>query len=142
MSINRKQGLESLAKLTGIIGPQQARVIRHYMMGEEGEHFAEKALELSLLVETMPRIGETDGAGDAAVVQLHYFTAGADWWITEIGQDGEAFGFVCISGMEYCSELGYISLPEVLENRAEIDLYWGCKTLGEVKAKIQRRRTA
>lgn len=142
MSINRKEGLESLAKLKDFIGPQQARVIRHYMMGEEGEHFAEKALELSLLVETIPKIGETDGAGDAAVIQLHYFTAGADWWITEIGKDGEAFGYVCIAGMEDCAELGYISLPEVFENGAEIDLYWCCKTLSEIKAKIQRRRTA
>jgi hypothetical protein len=34
-----------------------------------------------------------------------------------------------------CPELGYVSIQEILENDAEIDLHWVKKPLSQVKGK-------
>lgn len=34
-------------------------------------------------IDSMPRTYEQEGKGDQAMVYLHYFTGGCDWWILE-----------------------------------------------------------
>lgn len=112
------------------------------MRGEEGQFFRDKLTELAGIVEAMPKTGETDGIGDAAIVHLHYFAGGqASWYITEKDKgaaddepeqfQSQAFGLADLFGDG--GELGYISLPEILANGGELDLYWTPKTLGEVR---------
>lgn len=97
--------------------------------------FIEQVDRLYSTVEVMPKILEQDGKGDNAIAYLHYFTANADFYITEKDiEDGitQAFGlvaFVC----DY-PEMGYISIEEVIRAGAEVDLYFEPKTLGEVRA--------
>jgi hypothetical protein len=90
----------------------------------------------------MPATYGQDGKGDQAVVYLHYFIGGCDWWITErdagspddppdTGQ-AQAFGLVDL-GMG--PELGYISLVEVLTAGAELDFHWQPKTLAEIQGR-------
>ena len=133
----RAQAVAAVKTLAGFVNPAQLCAIASAMRGEEKEFFFDKVVELSSTVTTMPKTYEQDGKGDAAVVSLHYFTGGADWFITErdIDSDGEgqiqAFGLADLFGDG--GELGYISIPELLSVGAEIDLHFTPKTLGEIR---------
>jgi Protein of unknown function (DUF2958) len=79
---------------------------------------------------------EQDGLGDDAVVHMHYFLNGSDWWITELDVEdkvSQAFGLVQLDS--YQPELGYISIAELVSNSvgAELDLHWTPKTLLQVR---------
>lgn len=102
------------------------------------------------IAATLPEIGAQDGLGDDAIVHVHLFGPAGDWWITESDDTGaEAFGFVRLSGMPDCAELGTIWVPELqgLVNSEflgkrdprfliERDLHWHPKTLGEIKRTV------
>jgi len=114
----------------------QRAALAEAMEGEELEFFTNMLIDLERKLETMPKTYEQDGKGDEAVVHLHYFLGGMDWYITEkdmIDDDAQhqAFG---LADLGYGGELGYISIQELIDNGVELDLYWEPKTLAEVKA--------
>lgn len=76
---------------------------------------------------------QTDGQGDQAVVQLHYYTQGCDWDITERDMEAEQLQAFGAADLGYGAELGYISIVEILECGAELDLHWTPKTLAAIK---------
>lgn len=126
--------------LADLIGPHQRRALADALAGPERSWFRAKLAELDRIATAMPRTYQTDGQGDAATAQLHYFTASADWYIVELdasaGEDGghhQAFGLACLNG-EY-PELGYISIPELLRCGAELDLHWTPMPVGALKAR-------
>ena len=121
--------------LTGWVGRSQCSCLLTATHGEEGKWFCGKLAELAKVIDGMPRLYAQDGKGDAAVVSLHYFTAGADWWILERDDDErELFGYVDLGLGAGCAELGYINMGEMLAAGAELDLHWPeGTTLGEVK---------
>ena len=124
---------EAVRDLGEFIGRNQMRVLGDLCRGEEGEWFRDKLCELAETVRSMPRTYETDGQGDAAVAHLHYFTPSMDFYITERDAEPEqqqAFGLV----VGYETELGYISLREILACGAEIDLHWTPKPVGGIRA--------
>lgn len=103
--------------------------------GEEGAFFRAKMAEMAKIINAMPHSYATDGQGDQAIAYLHYFTAGADWYIVErdSSEDQEqAFGLAVI----YEAELGYISIAEIIAAGAELDLHWRPRTLAEVRSKL------
>jgi hypothetical protein len=115
----------------------QFRFVVSLLDGEEGEHFAEKVLEYHQRIESMPKTYEQDGKGDQAIAYLHYFIGGANWYITEKDmEDGvsQAFGLANLSGdaTGIGAELGYISITELRQVNAELDLYFEPKTLAEL----------
>jgi len=124
--------------LAPFIGPRQMRVLTELLKGEERQHFDQTLRSWALLIQTMPKTGETDSEGHEAVAQLHYFVGGADWYITERDMgDGsgdatqhQAFGYANL-GDDDCAEFGYISLPELFTVNAELDLYWEPKPLSQ-----------
>ncbi len=90
-------------------------------------------------ITTMPKTYETDGQGDKALVFLHYFSSGSDWWITERDCEEDqlqAFGLVCLNGDREMAELGYIDIEELGREGVELDLYWQVKPLSEVKREL------
>jgi len=124
--------LDTLKLLTT---PQQFEVITDAMLGEEGDHFIELIDRIHAMWQAMPKTYETDGQGCAALSQLHYFTGGCDWWIVEKDSDPDHAGQVQafgIADLGMGAELGYISIPELLENGAELDLYFTPKRIGEL----------
>lgn len=135
--LTQKNALEQLAKLRAdkFIGELQFRCLKDLLKSDERAFFIEQVDRLYSTVEVMPKILEQDGKGNNAIAYLHYFTANADFYITEKDiEDGitQAFGlvaFVC----DY-PEMGYISIEEVIRAGAEVDLYFESKTLGEVRA--------
>lgn len=124
--------------LDHFVEPNELKCLRASQRGEEGEFFRTKLKELELLVRTMPKIYEQDGMGDQAVVQLHYFKGGFDWYITErdtTDEQMQAFGMACM----HEDELGYICIAELIANGVELDIYWTPKTLAEVKSERARK---
>jgi hypothetical protein len=118
----------------------EAAVIRQALRGEERDFFRDMLAALQYRIEQMPQTGDTDGQGDAAVANLHYFRGSCDAWITELdrGAEGDApedyqaqaFGLMDLG---YGPELGYVSIRELIANGMELDLYWTPKPLAECR---------
>ncbi len=112
-------------------------------VGEERRFFQEKLLEFGNRVAIMPQTYEQDGKGDEAMVCLHYFKDGNDWYITEKDKDGgvtQAFGYTVLNGDTENAELGYISIAELTEHGVDCDLHFEPRSLREVKAEIEVRQ--
>ena len=58
----------------------------------------------------------SDGKGDDAVVYLHYFRGGMDWYITEKDMEEEQHQAFGLADLGYGGELGYISIQELIDN--------------------------
>ena len=99
----------------------------------------ELALKVTILKErivNMPRPYETDGQGDNAVVVLHYFANGSDWYVIERDSTEEqiqAFGYACLNGDYQNAELGYINIQELIRYGIELDLFWTPQKLSAVR---------
>ena len=100
------------AILKTLIGQAQRAALWAALEGEERDHFAEIVTRLIATWQAMPATYATESQGRAAVAHLHYFLGGADL------------------GMG--PELGYISIPELLEVGAELDYYHTPKTVTEI----------
>lgn len=99
----------------------------------------------------VPQLLTTDGQGLEAVVHVHYFLGGWDWWVTELDPATlEAFGFVR-SPMCPDGEWGTVDLLELATTDAPVrmrgpggavafrqpverDCYWQPRTLATVLA--------
>jgi len=114
----------------------QKSVVRSGLQGEEREYFAEAVAKLQKVFESMPKIYEQDGKGDAALAYLHYFVGGSDWWITEVGADAIGYGFTCLNGWTDCAEYGYINLRDIAAEGAELDFHFEPTTVGELKKRL------
>jgi hypothetical protein len=82
----------------------------------------------------IPKLYYQDGKGKNAIVYLHYFSGGTDWYITELDkQTNEAYGYVILNEDTQNSEFGYVDINDlVTNNRIEVDLYWSFQTLNEI----------
>jgi len=95
------------------------------------------------ILNTIPKLYEQESKGDDAVVYVKFFyPAGRmTWYATEFDGNDTFFGFV-VGNHPDGDELGYFSLSELQSVRGkfgvkiERDMYFGKKTLKEVKAEI------
>ena len=132
---NKLELAKHIPYLRRFVSTQQLSVLGDACYGEERQWFIDTLVELADRIMTMPKTYEQDGKGDDAIVYLHYFKNNMDWYITEKDMEVEqiqAFGLADL-GMG-SPELGYISIEELTEYGAELDLHWTPKTLREVKA--------
>jgi hypothetical protein len=124
-----QDGDAAIKYLSPFLSGAQRRTVKDAMKGEEGNWFVAKMIELAERIKTMPKTYDQDGKGDQAVAYLHYFTGGADFWITEKDKAGDgteqAFGLAKI----HEAELGYISIAEIVSAGAELDFHFEPKTL-------------
>ena len=129
---------DTLDTLKLLTTPEQFEVITDAMIGEEGDHFIEIIDRIHATWQAMPKTYESTAQGRAALARLHYFIGGCDWWIVEKDADPDHAGQVQafgIADLGMGAELGYISIPELLENGAELDLYYTePKNIGELLA--------
>ena len=115
--------------------PAQFEAITDGLLSEEGDHFVEVIDRIHAAWQAMPETYWTDAQGRAALARLHYFTGGCDWWIVERDADPDNAGQVQAFGVADLGmgrELGYISIPELLENGADLDLYYEPQTIGQL----------
>lgn len=130
--MRKAQALATLASLFSerLISLSQYVTLKSLLLiSEESGFFVDKVLELSEVVANTPALYAQDGAGDSAVVYLHYFKGGYDCWITELDR-AEHLAFGKASFGDY-PEYGYISMVELFDNGVELDLYWTPKPIGE-----------
>lgn len=121
-------------KVKPFMGNSQLQEMANGLRGEEKSYFKEKFVEMANIIDTMPKTYEQDGKGNDAVVYLHYFKGGSDWYIIEKDMEPEqiqAFGLADPFGDG--GEVGYISIEEITKAGAELDLHWSNKTIGEIK---------
>jgi hypothetical protein len=135
--MNTKPTPEAIATLRTLTTSEQFEVITDAMMGEEGDHFVELIDHIHAMWQAMPKTYETDGQGCDDLARLHYFIGGCDWWIVEKDADTDHAGQVQAFGIADLGmgrELGYISIPELLQNGAELDLHFKPQPIGELLA--------
>jgi len=134
-----KAAIEHVKALKKFMSPAQLNVMGNGCRGAERDYFFDTLKEFAERVNTMPHTYQTDGQRDQAIVHLHYFKGGADWYIIEKDMiedepQHQAYGVADIGfGL---SGGGYISIDELTQDiGAELDLHFTPKTLAEVKAK-------
>jgi hypothetical protein len=126
--------LTALAALKPYLCVSQLAVLSEGLGGEERGYFIDVIAQLTQTLATMPVTYEQGPLGDEALVHLHYFLNGCDWWITELDledQVSQAFGMVQLNG--YPPELGYISITELVSLGVEFDLHWQVQTLSQIR---------
>lgn len=127
--------MENANTLLNFIGRKQLAVLAAACTGEEGDYFRKMLAELASTIDKMPKIRETEGQGDDAIVHLHYFRGNADYHVIEkdiTPEQIQAFG-LCDLGMGF-PELGYVPIQELLRYDFELNLYWEPRTLRAVRA--------
>ncbi len=137
------KGLKNKARnnraLRPFLSSDQLEVLAGLTRGEEGEYFSQKIEESAKRITGMAKTYETDGQGEEALVVLHYFTGGSDWYITERDMEQEqlqAFGFAVLNGDTQNAELGQIPICEITKHGAELDIHWTPKPLKTVKSAL------
>lgn len=135
----KAKSLNALSAIQPFFSKSQLFVIKHACQGEEGGFFMQKVIDIEKLIASMPVTYEQDGAGDDAMVYLHYFRGGSEWYITEkdvLGGVAQAFGYAVLNGDMVFAELGYISIAELTDCNVEFDLYFSPEKLGVIKQQL------
>jgi hypothetical protein len=130
------QSDKAIQPIRPFLSHSQFSVMVSACSGEEGDFFRQKFIDLEKLIASTPVTYEQDGKGDDAIVYLHYFFGGCDWYITEKDADGgvlQAFGYAVLFGDKQNAELGYICITEITKCGAELDLYFTPCPLAEIK---------
>lgn len=130
--VSIQEAAAAAKKLRGFINPWQLSLVGDLCRGEEGKFYRNKLFELGATVDSMPATYQTDGQGDQAIVHLHYFLNGCDWYITERDMEPEQLQAFGLADLGYGRELGYISIVELMECGAELDLHWQPRKLNEI----------
>lgn len=123
-----------LTALRSYIGRGQMVAIGHAFNTDKRQWAIDKLTDLMNVICAMPKTYETDGTDESAVVHLHYFKDGCDWYITErdiLPEQLQAYG---LQDLGRGAELGYISIAELLHLGAELDLDWTARSIGEILA--------
>jgi len=133
MTARKLRAKADAALLKAFINPQQLRCTVKLCEGDEGKVFQDILTGLHDRITAMPGVRGQDGKGEEAIVYLHYFKGGADWYITEKdeGRQIQAFGLADL--FQDGGELGYISIEELLANGVELDYHWEPRTLAEAR---------
>jgi len=124
---------ETTIDLRLFMSTQQLNAIAAGCCSEERQYFIGKIAEYANRIATMPATYEQESKGDQAIVYLHYFKGGCDWYITEKDVEPlqhQAFG---LANLGYGGELGYISIIELISHNVELDLHWTPKPLAAIK---------
>lgn len=118
-------------KLKKFMNRSQITAMVNAILYSDSKWVYSKLVELLNIVQQMPATYETDEQGADAIVYLHYFMAGCDWYITEkdVSPDQQqAFGWADMG----CGEYGYISIEEIIAGGADLDLFWDPVPVGSI----------
>lgn len=119
--------------LKDVIKPQlfDLGIIPHSQIEATSTEQLDNVKALLETIQTMPNLGE--GRYEA---KLHYFVGGMDYYITELGDNGEAYGYADNNGDPQMSEWGYIDLKELAATGdlkgLNIDYFFKPKLVGDL----------
>ena len=128
--------IRAIKSMKGFIAAPQLEAISSGCRSEEKQWFFNKVVEMAKVIETMPKTYEQDGKGEDAIAFLHYFIGSCDWYITEKDSNDEQHQAFGLANLGYGSELGYIPITELMENKVELDMFYLPTTLKEVRKKL------
>ena len=115
---------EELSLAKSVLPTSQYVSTLRFSQGEEGNFFKQKLKEIAEVVNKAPKLYETDGAEQHPIVLRYFHPTGTETLVTEIGEDGEAYGFQCLNGDYEMAEWGYLDLNEIKSIRMmEIDYH-------------------
>jgi len=134
MSATKLEAAQAVKQLHGFVSPSQIEAMDQGAHGEERQFFFDKIVEFADRIKSMPKTAEQDGKGEDAIIYLHYFIGGMDWYILEKDIEDEQLQAFGLADLGFGAELGYIPITELLENNVELDLYFEPKTLAELKS--------
>lgn len=121
---------------------------QHSIVSSNTNDYEEVINRLYSVITSMSVAYEQDGLGDDALVYLHYFFAGSDWYVLEKdsceNEQNQAFGFVILNNDIQSAELGYISINELISlevgySGVELDFYFDPRPLGLVKQSLMSK---
>lgn len=104
-------------------------VLNNSKKGEEKEHFKKIVKDtFNTIKKVVENAVDESSYNEETELHdkgfLHYFAGGNDWYISEVAEDGIAYGYAVLNGDTQNSEFGYINLKDVLKVRGvELDLY-------------------
>ncbi|MBO4704841.1 MAG: Eco57I restriction-modification methylase domain-containing protein [Spirochaetaceae bacterium] len=81
--------------------------------GEERDFFVRTLKNIASAVENAPEIYATDSEEQHPIILRYFHPTGTESFVTEIGEDGEAFGFQCLNGDYAFAEWGYLDINEI-----------------------------
>lgn len=134
----KAQSTAAIALIRPFLSRSQLAIMADGCRSEEKDFFMKLFIELGERIAAMPKTYEQDGLGMQAVVHLHYFMGGSDWYITEKDMAGgvrQAFGYAVLNGDEECAEMGYISIEELTRHGVSLNLHFKPCTLATIKAR-------
>lgn len=105
---------------------------------DEREIYFQIIIKLEKTVADMVKAGMQNGAGNDAIVYLHYSLNGAHWYIMEqdirtIDNKSEPV-FFGLANQGMGMELAYFSVEDLLNKDTELDLNFQQTTLGLIKS--------
>ena len=139
MTITIQEVTQAVAVTRPYLSAAKLSVMADGCRGEEREWFKQRFVNLRHEIETMPKTYDQEGKGDNAIVTLHYFNAGSDWYILEKDVDGgiqHAFSYAILNGDFENAELGYICIAELVSLGVELDLHFQPRTLAAIKYQL------
>lgn len=144
MDVKNNNYSDNLSEIKKFLSSSQLNILLNLCsLSEESEHFITIVSNQTKIINSMPITYEQDGLGDDAIIHLHYFLNGCDWYITEKDIEGgvlQAYGFAILNGDLRNAEMGYISISDIVKHGAEMDFYFNKKTIGELKKEHGIRR--
>lgn len=124
ISTNIKITDEEFSFVKSVLPTSQYNTTINYLNGEERNFFKQKIKDIAEIVKNAPKLYETDGQEEHPITLRYFHPSGTETLVTEIGENGEAFGFQCLNGDYQMAEWGYVDLNE-LKNipMMEVDYY-------------------
>ncbi|WP_296855246.1 YodL domain-containing protein [Treponema sp.] len=104
---------EELSAAKQMLPTAQYVTTLRFSQGEEGDFFKRQIKDIAAAVKNAPKIGGTDGMEQHPIVFRYFHPTGTETLVTEIGEDGEAYGFQCLNGDYEMAEWGYFNLNEI-----------------------------
>lgn len=131
---------KELAVVKSVLPSVQYVSTLKFAQGEEREFFVHKIKEIAAAVENAPKINETDGLEEHRIVLRYFHPSGTQSFVTEIGKDGDAFGFQCLNDDWENAEWGYLNLDE-LKNIREMEVDFHVPAGMTVEKFIQKEKS-
>ena len=91
------------------------------------------------VVDSMPGpYGQEEVDTDDKIVYLHYFYGACDWYIVEKDSSDIQYQMYCYAnlGDDMCAEWGYVGMPELSDNKVELDFFWTPRKFSQIHEKV------
>jgi hypothetical protein len=92
-----------------------------YLKSTDFSEMEDAITQINEAVFSVPKLYGSASIQDK-MIYLHYFNGNQDWHIVEYDRNsGEAYGY---ANLGYGAELGYMSIPEIVDSTVQLDFYF------------------